>query len=364
MGGDERYPPSAAGLLTNLRFWFGLAITAAFLGLLLARVDFGSFADALADANYALLAPAVAVYFGALYFRALRWKHLLRPFALTRTARLYPVVVVGYMANNLLPMRIGEVVRSYYLSTREPVRGATGLATVVVERVFDGLTLLLLLAAAALFLPLSGLTDRVSDAVNLPPWLIAAAVAAPFAAVLTLMALAAMRPGPFLAGSAWLAGRLPQRVAPVVRGLAERFIQGFEGLHRPGRVALVFALTLPVWLAEGAMYYVIGLAFGLHDVLGGHAELAAAMLVVTSMSNLATSIPSSPGSVGPFELFAALSLEVLGVGRELASAYAVVLHVALLLPVIAAGLLHLAARRISLGELTRGRAAGAAGERL
>ncbi len=350
-------------MLTNPRFWTGLAVTAGFLGLLFLRVDFGDMADALSGANYAYLAPGIAVYFVSLYFRSLRWQFLLRPFAQTRAARLYPVVLVGYMANNLLPMRVGELVRSYYLSVREPVRGSTGLATVIVERVFDGLTLLLLLVLGALFLPLSGLTDRVSEAVNLPAWAVAAAVPTPFIGVLSLMVLAALRPGPFLAASGWLAGRFPHRFQAVAEGLAERFILGFEGLHRPGRLAAVFALSLPVWLTEGAMYYIIALGFGLDEHFGSLWLLAMATLVVVSMSNLATSIPSSQGSVGPFEFFAALSLVFLGVGSGLASAYAIVLHLALLLPVIAAGLIHLAARSVSLGQLTSGRADKTVGER-
>ncbi len=349
-------------MLTSPRFWLGLAITGGFLALLLIRVDFSGLAEALAEANYALLPPAIAVYFGSFYFRAARWRYLLRPFVRTRTARLYPVIIVGYMANNLLPMRIGEIVRSYYLSLREPVRGATGLATVIVERVFDGLTLLFFLAAGALFLPLSGLAGRVGDAVHLPTWAILAAVLVPFLGVLGLMVLAAMRPEPFLAASRWLAGRLPSRFRNVAQGMAERLILGFEGLHRPERLGAVFVLSVPVWLAEGLMYYIVALAFGLDDQLGGLWMLATAMLVVVAISNLALSIPSSQGSVGPFEFFATLSLVFLGVSSGAASAYAIVLHLALLLPVIAAGLIHLATRSVSLSQLVRGREGRPAGE--
>ncbi len=350
-------------MLTNRRFWFGLAVTAVFLALLLARVDFSGLAEALTGANYAFLVPAVAVYFGSLYFRALRWRYLLRPFAQTTAARLFPVVIVGYMANNLLPMRIGELVRSYYLSLREPVRGATGLATVIVERVFDGLTLLFFLVAGALFLPLSGLTERVSEAVRLPEWAIAAGVLAPFLGVLVLMVLAAMRPGLFLLLTGWVARRLPPRFRGAAQGLAERFILGFEGLHRPERLAAVFLLSLPVWLAEGLTCYIVALGFNLDDQLGGPWMLATAALVVVSVANLGISIPSSQGSVGPFEFFAALSLVFLGASSGAASAYAIVLHLALLLPVIAAGLIHLAARSIPLSQLTGGRTGSAAGER-
>ena len=171
-------------LLTSRRLWLGFAVTGAFLAVLFLKIDLDGMRSALAEANYVYLLPAVLVYFASFYARAVRWRYVLGPFARVRANRLYPVIMVGYMANNVLPMRLGEVARSYYLSTREPVRASTALATVVIERVFDGLTLLFFLAAAALFLPVPGLADRMADSVSVPVWLLAIAVIAPFVGVL------------------------------------------------------------------------------------------------------------------------------------------------------------------------------------
>lgn len=343
----------------NPRFWFGLATTAGFLALLalfFVRSDFAAWVDALSGANYLWTAPAAAVYFFSLYLRAVRWRFLLRPFASTRAVRLYPVVLLGYTANNLLPFRAGELVRSYYLSTREPVRSATGLATIVVERVTDGLVMLFLLLLGALFIPLSGLPDRVSDAVNIPVWAVAPIVVTPFVIVFGLIVMAALRPRPFLRLAAFAARPLPGRYRAFVRVFAARFIRGFEGLHRPGRLAALFALSLPVWIAEGVVYFVIAAAFDLHAQLGSLWLLAGAIILVVALSNLALSIPASQGGVGPFELFTALTLALVGVDNGSASAYAVVLHAVQILPVIAVGLIYLALRGIPFGELLRGRA--------
>lgn len=351
-------------MLTDPRFWLGLAFTAGFFAVLflLLRVDFGELTDALAEANYAYLAPSVAIYFASFYARSVRWRFLLEPFAGTKAARLYPVILVGYTANNLLPMRVGEIARSYYLASREPVPGSTALATIVVERVLDGLTLLLLLLLGALFLPLSDLTDRIGDAVSLPAWLVPLA-ALPFLGGLALIVWAAVKPGTFLGLSRLLTRRAPHRFQAAADGLTERFLQGFEGLHRPSRLAGALLLSLPVWLAEGTVYYLIALGFGLDGHFDSYWLLLAAVLVVVALSNLATSLPSSQGSVGPFEFFAVLALVYLGVGSGLASAYALVLHAALILPVIAVGLVYLGMRSITLVQLTRGRAGGAVGER-
>jgi uncharacterized protein (TIRG00374 family) len=348
-------------LLTSIRFWVGATITGAFFALLVLRFDFSEMRESLTSANYIYLIPAIGVYFISLYFRSFRWSYVLRPFASTRTSRLFPVVMVGYMANNVLPMRIGELVRSYYLSTREPVRGSTALATILVERVFDGLVLLVFLAMGTLFLPITGLTDQISQAVELPfsieptGALVTAVVVVPFVGVLTVMVLAALYSELFIRWASRVVMVAPEKYrAPSLR-LIVRFLGGFEGLNRPSRIASVFLLSLPIWLAEGAVYYLVALGFGLQSEFDSVVLMIVAMLVVTSTSNLATSIPSSQGSVGPFEFFAALSLAFLGVSPGLAFGYAVVLHVTLLVPVIITGLLHLALRNVSLTDLTRRR---------
>ena len=349
-------------MFLSRRFWLGIGATAAFLGALLWRMsdDLGDIGSALTDANYVYLAPALPIYFVALYLRAVRWRYLLRPFGAISVRRLYPVVTVGYMANNLLPMRLGEVVRSYYLARREPVRASTALATVVVERVFDGIALLFLIGVAALFLDVGGLTDRVGDAAHLPVGLVALIVVVPFALALTLIVAGALYPKRVQQTAAFFTRRLPGRFSGRVDALLERFLEGFQGLHRPSRLMAVFLFSMPIWLLEGSIYYLIALGFGLDAHFDTVLLMAAAMLLVTAVSNLATSLPSSQGAVGPFEFFAVLTLEFLGVGATLAFSYTVVLHATLLLPVTAAGLLHLAYASVSLGQLTKREPAGRA----
>ena len=349
------------GMPNRTRLVLGLAPTAVFLAVLFflfIRSDYETWLDALSEANYVWLTPALVAYFISFYLRAFRWRYLLSPFADTTTARLYPVVIVGYMANNILPLRAGEFVRSYYLSRREPVNGATALATIIVERVFDGLLMLLLLFAGVLFLPFSGLPEGVREAVDIPVWAAAAVMVVPFVGGFAVIILAALHPQKFLAVGNGLARRLhlPTRFRALISAFAKRFIEGFEGLQRPGRLAKVAALTVPVWITEGVTYYFIALGFDLDSHLGSQWLLVGSMLLIISLANLAISVPLSQGGVGPFEIFAALALVVLGVESVQASAYAVVLHATLLLPVIVVGLLYLAIRSISLGDLLQNHA--------
>ena len=338
-------------MLSRRRFWIGIVVTAGFAVILVLQLDLANFFDALAEANYLLLVPSVAVYFVSLYLRAVRWRYLLKPFAVIDSSRLYPVVIVGFMVNNVFPMRIGEFARSYYLSLREQVKSTTGLVTVIVERVFDGLTLILFLLAGAVFLPVFGLTGRLSEAMNIPVWAITAAVITPFALALLLMTVASLRSEMFIATVVKLTKRLPTRYQGAVRRFAEQVILGFDGLHRPDRLGKVMALSIPVWIAEVSAYWIVAVAFDLHSQLGGMWLTLVAILVVVAVSNLSNSIPSSPGSVGPFEFFTAISLIFLGVASSSAYAYAIVLHLGLILPTIAAGLIHLTARSVSINQL-------------
>ena len=270
--------------------------------------------------------------------------------------RLYSVVVVGYMANNLLPMRLGEVVRSYYLGQREGLSTSAGLATIVVERVFDMLTLLFFLAAASLALPIGGLLRDIAQDPGVSSFLfiliiLVATVLFPLA--LGLLVTVAYRPEWPVRLMERVAHRLPRNLGPRAVELTGLFVNGLSPLRYPRRLVALFALSLPVWLVEASMYYVIGFSFGLQDSFSSLGMMAVAILATTATSNLATSVPSFPGGIGPFELFAVATLGALEVEGSLALAYAVILHVALLAPVTLVGLVIAWGQNISLRDLIR-----------
>ena len=115
-------------MLVSPRILLGMGVSLAFLLLFFVIVDVGDMGQALAAAKYRFILPAIALYFVALFFRSLRWQFLLEPVSRIPVARLFPVVTVGYMANNLLPARLGEIARAYYLERREGLSTSTGLA--------------------------------------------------------------------------------------------------------------------------------------------------------------------------------------------------------------------------------------------
>ncbi len=322
--------------ITSRKVWLGVGGTALFLGLFFWRTDLPDLADALAQANYWWVVPAVAIWFVSAAVRSLRWHYLLRRLANLSTTALYPIVIIGYMANNLLPLRTGELVRAYILGERHKVSKMSTLGTIAVERVFDGVVLVafLLLAGATL-----GLSSELTG--------LAAVMALAFALLLAVFVYVASSPDRAGRWAERLIGLLPHALRQRAKGLADSFLSGLQCIQSPYVVSLVLVTSLVAWLLEALMYYLVGLSFHI-------GEGFAAYLMVTAAANLAITLPSASGGIGPFELLAKETLTFLGVGSALAGAYAVALHGLLLLPVIVAGLLFLWSINLSLGRTLGG----------
>lgn len=323
-------------MLKKKRLWLGFAVSALFFYLLLRQVDLSEMGQALQRADYRSLAPAVALYFLALAFRALRWRYLLHHLKPIAFGPLYRILAIGYMANNLLPVRLGELVRSYLLGEREHLSKTSVLGTVAIERVLDGLVLVLLLALAALGVALSPL---LAD--------LARGAAFVFGGAFAGLILVVLFPRQALAAADVALRVVPGRWRGQAQSLVYLLVQGFQVLRSPRMAALSLLLTLPVWLCEAATAYIIAQGF--------HLDVSpAAILIATATANLAISIPSSQGGIGPFEFFTAQTVILVGVVPEAAAAYAVVLHATLLLPVTFLGLALLWREGISLGAALRG----------
>ena len=338
------------------KYWIGLGISAVLLALFLLTVDVGGMVDALAGAEYAYVVPAAAMYLVSLLFRSMRWRVLLMHMKSVPVARLYPVVVVGYMANNLLPMRMGELVRTHFVGEREGVSKTAALMTIFVERTFDALTLLLFIAAAALFVPLGGLAQGFEERSGLPWPLLAAGMTLPFLGAFGALLVLAHLPDRGRAAAAWALRLAPQGFGTRLLGLVEMLLHGLSPLRNPGTVARLLVLSVPIWLFEAALFYLVGLSFGMEELYGSAAEMATAMVLVTAIANIGSSVPAAPGGLGLFELVARETLVLLPLGsvdRALAGGFAALVHAVLILPMIVLGQALLWWHHVSLGALAR-----------
>ena len=182
--------------MKSWRFWIGILISAVFLYLALNTLHLSEFWQALQRANYWWLIPGVAVYFVGVWVRAWRWHYMLRPLKKIPTATMFPIVTIGYMGNNIYPARAGEVLRAAVLKQREGVPISASLATVVIERIFDGVVML---AFVFLNLPelarLTGISlDIVGLKISIPQLAVFGTII--FVGALAVFMLAAMFPRP------------------------------------------------------------------------------------------------------------------------------------------------------------------------
>jgi uncharacterized protein (TIRG00374 family) len=333
--------------MRSWRVLAGLLISVGFLYFAFRGQDFGLIWDALHEVNYWYLVPALAVYFCGVLVRAFRWSILLRPVVRVRTVEILPVVAVGFMANNVLPLRTGEIVRSYVLADRYGVRKTSALATIAVERLFDGLTLLVFMLAA---------TTVVSFTSELRHLTIVAFLL--FSGVLLGLFILTFGGGFRDRLLQLVLGPLPTPVADRVERMAESFLSGLGVLTRKSDLAIVAGASIVAWTFEASMYWMVARGFG--DAFAVQLGAGGALLT-TGVANLATLIPSSPGYVGPFEAGVVLVVNgALDVSRTVALSFAIVVHAALYFPITVWGLIEWWRWNLSLGQVRAGDAEAAA----
>ncbi len=349
-------------MISQRSLWAGLAVSAAFLSIFAYLfLPFDEIGEVVRNANFLYVGPALVVYFIAVYFRTLRWRYLLGPLIGRPQRALFPVVVVGYMANNILPVRLGEVVRSYYVGLREEVSPASALGTVMVERVFDVATLFFFIAVVWL-LPVGDMLGRLAD--DLPggtPLLLGLSVL-PFLVVMVIVGvITAVPTGTLLRLLERLLVLAPGGLRRRLLGLAEKLIVGLTVVRSPRGLATMLLLSAPVWVAETVMLGIIALGFDVRSAFANDFEMIAAMMLFASIANLALVVPAAAGGIGPFNFFGAATLVALGVADAEAGAFVLTAHIALLLPVTVLGFTFLLTDRVSLRGLLARATAGEAG---
>ena len=324
------------------QLWLGLLISAVFVWIALRGLELGQVWEYLTEANYWWLVPSVVTYFVAVWARTWRWDYMLRPVKKIPVRRLFPVVVIGYMGNNVYPFRAGEVLRSYVLRQREAVPMSASLATVIVERVFDGLVMLLFVFVALPITPIPSENIRL---------LVIVASLGFFGAMILFFALAAVPDRAYRLAD-W-AGNifLPYRARDPLLEFTQRFLDGLESLRHFHNVLMIFITSVVIWLLETVKYWFVMHAFEFEVSFF-------ALMLMNGVVNLATTIPSAPGYVGTFDVPGIGVLQLYGIQKEIASAYTLVLHAALWLPVTLLGAFYML--REGLGWSDFGQAAALA----
>ena len=327
----------------TLRIALSVGISAVFLALAVRGVEWSKVATALTDAHYIFVLPMIGITVWSLYIRAQRWRILLRPVGRPAMRTLVSATNIGFMANMVLPLRVGEVIRPVLVSRKEnePLSGI--LATVVLERIFDMFTILFLFGISASLVAvseqvrhwgyyLSALAAAVAAVVVLVRWQEALA--------LRLLQLV-LRP-------------FPAAVSGPVDHFFRGFVQALETLQSPLTFVQLLGWSLYLWLVIAGVYLLGILAF---DV---PAPLLVGAITVSAIVAIAVSVPSAPGYIGSFQLGCILGLAIFHVSESQAIAYSIVLHLTQFVGVIGAGLYSLAREGMTMRQIEAVSEAGGA----
>jgi hypothetical protein len=308
-------------LRKNWKIAFGIIVSAFFVWIALRGLELNKVLYYLRTADYRWIVPGVLIYFLAVLARTWRWHYLLRPLKVIPLYRLFPITCIGYFGNNVYPARAGEVIRAFVLRGTEGISVSTSLATIIIERVFDGLVMLIFVFFA---LPFVGV-EHIPTIYRIT--VIVASIA--FFAALVVFLLMAFKQETSTRIYRRFSRLLPERFRAPADGFFDRFMSGLKFLRNGRDVLMVFFTSIIIWLLETVKYWFVMHAFAFSISFIG-------LMLMNGVVNLTTTLPSAPGYIGTFEVGARV-LEALGVDYSLALGYTIVLHAALWLPITLLG---------------------------
>ncbi|HXT27787.1 MAG TPA: lysylphosphatidylglycerol synthase transmembrane domain-containing protein [Vicinamibacterales bacterium] len=340
-------------MTSRLRAALVLVLTAGLLAFFLRGVDLGAVWAETRHADGRLLALAVCLNMTTYALRAFRWQYLLASIGPTRFSIAFQTTVIGFAASFLLPARPGEVLRPYLLARRENLPPTAAFATIILERLLDLVTVLVLFGVFVLVVDpatLSGdpaLYGRVKTG-----GLVAASGAVAGLVVFFFLAGHPERLGQWALKFERV---LPARIAGLVARLVEAFAQGLAVMRQPARLLVSFVLSVPLWLSIAAGIWVTSRAF--HMTFGFLGSFLVMTLLVVGVA-----MPT-PGQVGGFHaMYKVAVVQFLGVPTTTAVGAAIVLHAISFVPVTLLGLYFMAREGLSFGrmrELAKDSQAGA-----
>ena len=307
--------------------WLGLVISAIFLWLAFRKVDFSLVWEQLKTANLTYVALGILAYFIALFIRTWRWKVLLQPIKSVSLKKLFSILSAGYMANNIYPARAGDFLRSVLLRKKEGVPISASLATIVVEHLFDGIAILgLVLLNFGELTHFASNSQWVGIIENTAFW-----VGLVFGLILLVFIGMVLMPEKMSVLTNWVINHLvPTKLRKSLSGIVEKFTDGLRVLRSPLQSLLVLCQSFLIWVIETGLYWGVMKAMGLELTFQS-------LLMVVGIVNLVLLVPAAPGGLGTFDAATKTMMELFGVNPENALSFALLLRVALWVPVTLVG---------------------------
>ena len=330
-------------MLTQKRTWIGIVFIGVTFYFLFRNIDWVKMLEAFSQFHLVWLLPALLIYLLGYVIRGFRWVVLLSPVKKCTFQSLFPTLMIGFMANNVLPARAGEFIRAHLNGKKEGISRSASFATIVLERLFDGLTMIILLwvALGVGHLPVKEETmpQGIQHAIQWSPYVFGAAFLLLFGLVLfketavTVMNLAIQL--------------APKKFHNPLENLAHTFIDGLNILKNAKETIMVLLASIAAWTCEFTAYYLLAVGMG---IAPSPLTLWSAALLM-AIVNLGILIPNAPGGIGLFEFIGVAILLPFGVQKEMAVGYMFLVHFMVLIPITLLGFYYSTKEHLSLSGL-------------
>ena len=326
--------------------------------LFVRNIEWALLKNALRGANYWFIIPTFILTLVVYVARAIRWRGLLLHIKVISVMNLLSVTLIGSMANNILPARVGEVLRPFILTKKENIKFSTSFATVIVERIFDMLGLIIFTVVVIALLPhpspslhilvhvSTSQVSTINESIipSLKKWTEVFAVVGVF--TIAVLFLVVTRPDFFKKILFRCCFFLPHKIKDNILGLYESFVYGLKILEDKTQAIWLLSLSLFIWVLGGAEIYLLGFSFHMHLPFLG------ACLVAVCLA-LAVALPQAPGFIGVFHIAVLKSLHIFGIETTAAQSYAIVLWAISIFPSTLLGFLFLWREGIAFREVIK-----------
>lgn len=317
----------------KIRFAAGILLGALFVYLSVRGLDMESVAEGFRNIRYTYVAGALLALFVMQVLRSYRWGVLLSPMERVDQVSLFSVTSVGFMLVVAIPARIGEFARPYLITKKSSIKMSSALGSIVLERVFDFMAIMILFPLVMVLAPL-------------PPWLSQSGILllAAVIVLLGLLVLIVVKRDASIAFMHALLRRFPGRFTRKLEEMAVHFIDGFGIIKSPRLFLYVFFLSLLVWLTDVLSIYAMFFALGFD--LSFVAALAVMIILIFGLT-----VPTAPGFVGNWHYFTMIGLVIFGIPKADAMTFAIMHHATCMIFTAVLGFIFLPSNTLSISEL-------------
>ncbi|MBD3290181.1 flippase-like domain-containing protein [candidate division KSB1 bacterium] len=319
----------------------GFLFSIVFLYLAFRKIEFSLMMRSLMGGKYMIALPAIGAIFISHFVRAIRWQYFLEPVKKVALSRLFSALMVGYFGNSVLPAHLGEFFRAFVIGRKEKIPASSVFATIVLERIIDLFTLLVIMVAVLIIYPF-------------PDWLKDGIYILCLITVLLFLFLIFLKKYSATANRVFdsLLKFIPERFSLKIKLMLKSFTDGIRAFKRKRDYAIVIIHTLIIWACYTFVLYIGFYIFDLVSLFNLSILSATVLMVITTIGVI---IPTSPGYIGTYHLLSQMGLELLGVPRSLGLTYAIAVHAINFFPVIVVGLIYTWNEGINLAKISKSR---------